>query len=88
MAFVNINGPFVMGIDFGTESCRVAIFDLEGHPISFAATPYKTHYPRPGWAEQSPDDWWNALMASTRKPWTTPTFHPSPLVAFPMTPPP
>lgn len=67
MAFVNINGPFVMGIDFGTESCRVAIFDLEGHPISFAATPYKTHYPRPGWAEQSPDDWWNALMASTRK---------------------
>ena len=41
MAFVNINGPFVMGIDFGTESCRVAIFDLEGHPISFAATPYK-----------------------------------------------
>ena len=61
MAFVNINGPFVMGIDFGTESCRVAIFDLEGHPISFAATPYKTHYPRPGWAEQSPDDWWNGL---------------------------
>ncbi len=61
------NGPFLLGIDYGTESCRVAIFDLTGRPITFAATPYKTHHPRPGWAEQSPEDWWNALQASARK---------------------
>ena len=24
----NSGGPYVMGIDFGTESCRVGIFDL------------------------------------------------------------
>ena len=50
-------GPFLLGIDYGTESCRAAIFDLRGNPISFAATPYKTHHPKPGWAEQSPEDW-------------------------------
>ena len=57
-------GPYVMGIDFGTESCRVGIFDLTGAPVAFAATAYKTTHPAPGWAEQSPTDWWNALRAS------------------------
>lgn len=57
-------GPFLMGIDYGTESCRVALFDLKGSPLGFAATPYKTTHPRPGWAEQSPLDWWEALKAS------------------------
>ena len=57
-------GPYVMGIDFGTESCRVGIFDLNGAPVAFAATAYPTAHPAPGWAEQSPVDWWNALRAS------------------------
>src|SRR5665647_2064939 len=60
-------GPYVMGIDYGTESCRVAIFDLQGTPIGMAATPYETSHPRPGWAEQSPDDWYLALQGSTRR---------------------
>lgn len=57
-------GPYLLGIDFGTESCRAALFDLRGEPIGFAATPYPTFHPRPGWAEQSPTDWWEALKAS------------------------
>ncbi|MSS85448.1 xylulose kinase [Actinomycetaceae bacterium WB03_NA08] len=60
-------GPFLLGIDFGTESCRAAIFDLRGVPIGFAATPYTTSLPKPGWAEQSPADWWDALVASVRR---------------------
>lgn len=60
-------GPYLLGIDFGTESCRVAIFDALGSPQMFAATPYKTTHPRPGWAEQDPDEWWLALQASCRK---------------------
>ncbi|MDP9806606.1 FGGY-family pentulose kinase [Trueperella bonasi] len=61
------HGPYLMGIDFGTESCRVGIFDPVGSPLAFAATPYKTTYPHPGWAEQDPEDWKQALVASTRK---------------------
>ncbi|MCD4549031.1 FGGY-family carbohydrate kinase [Schaalia sp. lx-260] len=63
----NTEGPYLLGIDFGTESCRVAICDLNGHPLTFAATAYRTYYPRPGWAEQKPEDWWQALQASTHK---------------------
>ncbi|MEL4358878.1 MULTISPECIES: FGGY-family carbohydrate kinase [unclassified Luteococcus] len=60
-------GPYLMGIDYGTESCRVAIFDLQGRPVTFAATAYKTTHPRPGWAEQNPEEWWQALQASCHK---------------------
>jgi len=58
---------YVLGIDYGTESCRVAIFDLDGRPVHFAATPYPTTHPRAGWAEQDPRDWWDALQASARR---------------------
>ncbi|MCP4167931.1 MAG: xylulose kinase [Chloroflexi bacterium] len=61
-----MNGPYVMGIDFGTESVRVGIFDLEGTPVVFASQPYPLYHPRPGWAEQRPHEWWHALVIATR----------------------
>ncbi|EPD33603.1 FGGY-family carbohydrate kinase [Propionimicrobium lymphophilum] len=67
MALPGYEGPFLLGVDFGTESCRAAIFDLRGNPLGFAGTPYKTNFPRPGQAEQSPTDWWEALKASVSR---------------------
>ena len=61
-----MNGPYVMGIDFGTESVRVGVFDLTGRPVVFASQPYQLSHPRPGWAEQDPDEWWSALVIATR----------------------
>lgn len=61
------HGPYVLGIDFGTESARVGIFDLSGRPITFASEPYPLYHPRPGWAEQKPDDWWKSLVTATRR---------------------
>jgi FGGY-family pentulose kinase len=57
----------VMGIDAGTESIRVGLFDLQGNVIAFSSTEYKTHYPGPGYAEQDPQEWWDCLVLSTRK---------------------
>lgn len=58
---------YLLGIDYGTESCRVAIFDATGHSVAFAANGYPTSYPRSGWAEQNVDDWRHALITSTRQ---------------------
>jgi ribulokinase len=54
--------PYVIGIDGGTESLRVGIYDLDGNPITYSSVPYSTAFPHPGWAEQDPDAWWSALV--------------------------
>jgi FGGY-family pentulose kinase len=60
-------GPYLVGIDFGTGGARVGIFDREGTPVVFHANEWETRHPRPGWAEQDPDEWWSCLVTATRK---------------------
>ncbi|MGI8867066.1 MAG: FGGY family carbohydrate kinase, partial [Rubrobacteraceae bacterium] len=62
-----MEGPYLMGIDFGTGGARVGIFDREGTAVIFQATEWETEFPRSGWAEQNPDDWWKCLVTSTKK---------------------
>ena len=57
---------FVIGIDGGTESIRAHVFALDVACLGSAAAPYSTRFPRPGWAEQDPADWWSALGVATR----------------------
>ena len=58
---------YALGIDFGTESCRAGVFDLSGRCLAAEATNYELAHPRPGWAEQDPDEWWSALVTSVGK---------------------
>jgi len=59
--------PFVLGIDSGTGSIRVGIFDIKGRPVAFSSKEYSTTYPRPGWAEQDPDEWWESLVEAAHE---------------------
>lgn len=44
----------VLGVDGGTESIRAVFFDVQtGEVLSFAAEPYATNYPQPGWCVAS-----------------------------------
>ena len=58
----------VIGVDGGTESIRACCFDaLDGTVVGEScASPYPTHHPQPGWAEQHPLDWYEQLGASVR----------------------
>ena len=64
---MNNRGPYLLGIDYGTESCRAGVFDTDGRLLASEATTYRTTHPRPAWAEQDPGEWWSALVTSVRK---------------------
>jgi len=61
-----MEGPYVVGIDFGTESVRVGIFSQLGEPVAFSSQTYPLYHPYSGWAEQRTDEWWSALVTATR----------------------
>jgi xylulokinase len=52
----------LMGIDIGSGGCKVTVIDNDGNILSKNYIEYKTSYPHPGWAEQNPLDWENALI--------------------------
>ena len=59
-------GDLVIGIDAGTAGMRAGLFTLQGQSVGFYDQSYATLYPRPGWAEQQPAAWWDALVAAVR----------------------
>ena len=58
--------PYVIGIDAGTEAIKAVLFDRSGARVALGSRTYKTYFPRPGWAEQDPADWWNGLVGAVR----------------------
>ena len=56
----------LLGIDIGTSSCKLAAFSGDGKVLAQENKNYSVSYPRSGWAEQNPDDWWNAVCAAAR----------------------
>lgn len=57
----------LLGIDIGTSACKIAVFERDGKVISTASGEYKVYYPKPGWAEQDPEDWWSAVCRAVKQ---------------------
>ncbi len=60
-------GRQLLGIDIGTSACKVAVFDENGSVLAQTNEPYEVYYPNPGWAEQDPDEWWEAIAVAIKK---------------------
>jgi xylulokinase len=52
----------LVGLDIGTSAVKGVAIDRTGAILAQAEAGYPLSTPRPGWAEQDPEDWW---MAST-----------------------
>jgi xylulokinase len=58
---------YIIAHDVGTSGNKAVLVDTEGGVHGKFFVPYQTYYPKPGWAEQEPADWWNAVTESTRQ---------------------
>lgn len=58
---------YLLGIDIGTSACKVAVFDRNGGVKASVSEDYPVYYPREGWAEQDPQEWWRAVCGAIQK---------------------
>lgn len=53
---------YLLGLDIGTSGTKTALFDEYGKTITTATYGYDLFQPQVGWAEQNPEDWWDACV--------------------------
>ncbi|WP_310222471.1 xylulokinase [Paenibacillus qinlingensis] len=54
---------YFMGLDLGTSAIKCILVDEAGTVIGSHSVEYPLYQPHPGWAEQQPEDWWQATIA-------------------------
>ena len=50
----------LVGLDVGTSGVKALAVSQTGEVLARAEVGYPLSTPRPGWAEQDPEDWWRA----------------------------
>ena len=53
---------YLIGLDVGTSGAKCIITDSEGTVVASSTQEYPLYTPKPGWAEQDPKDWWDAVV--------------------------
>ena len=57
---------YLLGIDFGGGASKATLLSENGVICATNTTEYETYYPKPGYAEQNPDDWVKATCANIK----------------------
>ncbi len=56
-----------IGIDLGTSALKLLLADEKGNIHNIVSKEYPLSFPMPGWSEQNPGDWLNALTEGIRE---------------------
>jgi xylulokinase len=56
----------LLGLDLGTSSVKALLMAEDGDTLGEGSASYPVRSPHPGWAESSPEDWWNAIVEATQ----------------------
>ena len=51
----------LIGIDLGTSAVKLLLMDENGAIHRIVSREYPLEFPQPGWSQQAPEDWWNAV---------------------------
>jgi xylulokinase len=58
---------YLLTYDVSSTGCKAAIITIDGRLLKTAFESYPTYYPKPSWSEQDPEDWWQAIIRSTKR---------------------
>jgi len=58
---------YVIAHDVGSSSVKTALINDRGEVLAHATSPYELVYPKPGWVEQDPEDYWRGSAKNTRE---------------------
>lgn len=58
---------YVLALDLGTSALKAALVSFSGAVAALETEPVRLTVLPGGGAEQDPDDWWNAVVAATRR---------------------
>ncbi len=58
--------PFLVAVDLGTTGTKAAIFDAAGNLLASAYEETVLHYPKPGWVEQDPEDFYGSAVRTIK----------------------
>ena len=56
-----------IGIDLGTSAVKLLLMDGERKIQRIVSKEYPLYFPRPGWSEQKPEDWYAQTIAGMRE---------------------
>ena len=57
---------YLIGLDVGTSGAKCIMIDETGKVVASSTQEYPLSTPRPGWAEQNPEDWWQGVVRGLR----------------------
>ncbi len=57
---------YILSHDMGTSSNKAMLVTVYGDIITSAKKDYQLHVPQPGFAEQEPSDWWDAICETSK----------------------
>ena len=61
-------GHLTLGIDIGTTNVKACVLDTQtGKILAFGSQEHPLFHPKPGWAEQEADNYWQAVTSSIRQ---------------------
>jgi xylulokinase len=60
-------GEYLLAHDLGTSGNKASLFSTKGELVKSYTVPYDVHFFHTNYAEQNPQDWWEAVCTATKK---------------------
>jgi len=57
----------LIGIDLGSSNVKTLLINDQGQTLGIESEEYQPIFPKPGWIEYDPNDWWNAVKSTLQR---------------------